>query len=597
MRAGRLGKPLILLAWVSILTGLVFGPSGQASAAKVQAPVRCLDSSVTVKSGGSVRVALGCVVKLKGRKVVRIRDGNGVIQRRIAGKPRKGTLGGVKAKPGRIVYRSNPGTKGRDSFRFLVRKKKGKWFTGLVRISIKPVDTGPTGPTGPTSPTGPTGPTSPTGPTGPTGPTDPDPEIPAELPQTDPAVPFTTANWAPKAVDTCPASLHERFSVIGPDGLKYPTWHPPIVTDPATGAPCTFGHEHGRNPRGSDLFEWVAGHFAKVGREKYAGIPFGLATQALETWSPVASTPLRREDNPGYKIEFRNDVRMYAQNGADLGNTCDFLVRYHQGSHSADATMNNVHETLYAFRCDDGTELISNAFTRYGNAGEYNRGCEPNTVVPTTDNGFPDGPGRRLIPDRTCVNTHFLVQPGRTTSAFALWEQWIAENTLHKGSDPETGDVLARFDTRFDIFDPGRFADPDPTVTPVPGYATRIGRPIDLCWDTGPGGTRVDRSFAPCARATDNWTIPGDQRLAFDDPETPFSGSRREIRLRGVKVSNEGGPTRWFTDPYGGNASTESFPGSICQLIGDTDNSDGPNIQEKTYVGPDFTGQKIHAPN
>lgn len=579
---------MVLMGSLWILSGLGFGPAGQASAAKPAAPVRCLESVVNVKSGGSVRIGLGCVTKIKGKKVVRVSAGV-VTQRRISKRPAKGVLKSVRSKPGQILYRSKPGSKGGDSFKYLVRKKRGTWFSGLIRVSIKPAP--------PIGPTGPTGPTSPTGPTGPTGPTDPDPEIPAELPETDPAVPFTIANWAPRAVDTCPVTLHDRFAVIGPDGLKYPTWHPPIVNDPASGEPCTFGHEHGRDPGGSDLFDWVSDHFAREGREQYAGIPFGLATQALEAWGPVAGTPLRREDNPGYKVEYRNNVRLYAQNGADLATTCDFLVRYHQGSHSADATMNNVHETLYAFRCDDGTELISNAFTRYGNAGEYDRACEPNTVVTTTDNGYPDGVGRRLIPDRACMNTHFLVQPGRTTSAFALWEQWIAENVLHKGSDPESGEVLARFDTRFDIFDPSRFADPDPTVTPVPGYATRIGRPIDLCWDTGPTGGRVDRSFTPCTRATDNWTRPSGERLAYDDPGSPFSGSRREIRLRGVKLSNEGGPTRWFTDPYGGNASTVSFPGSICQLIGSTDNSDGPDIQEKTYVGPDFAGQSVHAPN
>lgn len=601
MGARGLVKTVVLLTWLSILTGLGVGPAGQASAAGSPAPKRCLDQTAVVTSGASARINLGCVVKVRGKTVTTVRSGRGLAWRRITTRPRQGAITGTRGWPGVITYRSRAGSKGGDSFRFLVRKKNGKRFAGLVRVRIEPAPPiGPTGPTGPTSHIGPTGPTSPTGPTGPTsptGPTGPTSEIPAELPETPTAVPFTTNNWAPKPVDTCPASLHERFSVIGPDGLKYPTWHPPVVTDPATGTRCTFGHEHGRDPHGSDLFDWIAGHFAKEGLEQYAGIPFGIATQALETWGPAESTPLRREDNPGYKVEYRNDVRLFARNGADLETTCDFLVRYHQGSHSADATSNNVHETLYAFRCDDGTELISNAFTRYGNAGEYNRGCEPATVVPTTDNGFPDGDGRRLIPDRTCMNTHFLVQPGRTTSAFALWEQWIAQNVLHKGDDPETGEALVRFDTRFDVFDPSRFADPDPAVTPVPGYSTRIGRPIDLCWDTGPGGTKVDRSFAPCVLATDDWTVPSEQRMAFDDPSTPFAGSKREIRLRGVEIANEGGPTRWYTDPYGGNASTESFPGSICQLIGAVDNTGRPQAQERTYTGPDFTGKGIHAPN
>lgn len=49
--------------------------------------------------------------------------------------------------------------------------------------------------------------------------------------------------WTPSGTDTCTQAIHDSYSVVGPDGLRYPTWHPPV--DPATG--CTFGHEHGRD--------------------------------------------------------------------------------------------------------------------------------------------------------------------------------------------------------------------------------------------------------------------------------------------------------------------------------------------------------------
>ncbi|HEU0200071.1 MAG TPA: hypothetical protein VFR86_06505, partial [Burkholderiaceae bacterium] len=57
--------------------------------------------------------------------------------------------------------------------------------------------------------------------------------------------------WQPDARynDECPQSLHDSYFVVGPDGKKYPTWHPPSTTDPATDKTCYFGHEHGQDPR------------------------------------------------------------------------------------------------------------------------------------------------------------------------------------------------------------------------------------------------------------------------------------------------------------------------------------------------------------
>src|SRR2546425_838315 len=56
--------------------------------------------------------------------------------------------------------------------------------------------------------------------------------------------------WSPGANDDCTKAQHDAYSVVGPDHKLYPTWHPPI--DPVTG--CSFGHDHGRDPRGSALY-------------------------------------------------------------------------------------------------------------------------------------------------------------------------------------------------------------------------------------------------------------------------------------------------------------------------------------------------------
>ena len=91
-------------------------------------------------------------------------------------------------------------------------------------------------------------------------PTDPGLEIPPDAPASR-----ALGLWEPYGPDTCTPAIHESYAVVGPDGKVYPTWHPPV--DPATG--CTFGHEHGRDPRGSDLYDEVG------------PIPFGYANEHL----------------------------------------------------------------------------------------------------------------------------------------------------------------------------------------------------------------------------------------------------------------------------------------------------------------------------
>jgi hypothetical protein len=78
--------------------------------------------------------------------------------------------------------------------------------------------------------------------------------------------------------------VHDSYSVIGPDGKRYPTWHPPVVTDPSTGKKCAFGYEHGRDPREYEYFGELQRHFAydangngtiEDGELATAGVPFG----------------------------------------------------------------------------------------------------------------------------------------------------------------------------------------------------------------------------------------------------------------------------------------------------------------------------------
>ncbi len=56
---------------------------------------------------------------------------------------------------------------------------------------------------------------------------------------------------AAEILGTCSAAVHDRYTVTGPDGQLYRTWHPPVVPVDAAnpgGPTCAFAHEHGDDP-------------------------------------------------------------------------------------------------------------------------------------------------------------------------------------------------------------------------------------------------------------------------------------------------------------------------------------------------------------
>jgi len=388
--------------------------------------------------------------------------------------------------------------------------------------------------------------------------------------------------WAPSRFDSCPATLHDRYATRGPDGKLYPAWHPPVVRDPATGRRCTFGHEHGRDPRGSDLYRWVARHFG-------GGLPFGAAAEALDAYAAAnPGVATRHEDHVGHKVEWQDDVRLLrrARGGRrrPIGVTCDFLTKLHQGTHSADAFANDVHELIYAVRCDDGTRLLTTTFVRFGRPGSFNRGCQPSLPVtaPTTP-ALPIGRGRRQIPDRACVDRHVLVPAGRfSLFARGLYEDWVSSNRLTTRS----GRQIAYWDPHFAVFDPARYFDH--------GSPGGLARTIDLCWTRTADGRRAAGSACDVATTYGSLTAP----LPFDDPRSPFSGTHRETYLNQTTVSNRGGPRRWYTDPYGHRASRKPFPGALCQLVSPTDNTSRPILESQTFGAErPYSAPGVHAPN
>jgi hypothetical protein len=372
--------------------------------------------------------------------------------------------------------------------------------------------------------------------------------------------------WQPVAGDTCTPEVHNKFSVVGPDGKLYPTWHPPV--DPATG--CTFGHEHGRDPRGSDLFGAMG------------PLAFGYANEQLDAYAPHG---MRHEDHVGHKVEWENDVRMDVAGGAGaiLDITCDVLVKLHQGTHSKDAFTNNLHELYYAIRCSDRTELRIIALTAIGTPGEFKTSCDRREIFvgPATPPTSPNGNGIRIIPDRECVERFMLVPAGqRSNFHSALHENWEMHTTIKR----QDGRQIASVDAYFQVFFPSRFYDP--------ASPTLVGRPIDVCSEVTPDGRRANGK--ECSASMGDGAFAN---VGYDDPRSVFNGVKRVVDINGNRVTNDDGPEIWYTDPFGKNAQRDPFPGSIRQFIAKADNSgrvaQGPQIgRHRDYGGPG-----VHAPN
>jgi len=361
--------------------------------------------------------------------------------------------------------------------------------------------------------------------------------------------------WHPGTYDTCTQEQHDAYAVVGPDGKAYPTWHPP--TGPGG---CTFGHEHGRDPRESSLYG------------NLGGVPFGYANEMLAVSDPAHP---RDEDHVGHKVEWENGVKISRPSGGSA--LCDVLFKLHQGTHSKDALTNNLHELVYNIRCDDGTELHVTMLAAIGDQGSFSRACAESQVVQVGDPAPPSSPkslGIRYIPDRGCIEQHMLVPTGqRSNYDPALHERWNTYNEIRRAD----GRVLAFFNPHFHVFLPSRFHDP--------AEASTIGRPMDVCYEITPTGERA--SGGPCAVSTGDGTITG---VAFDDPRSEFRGTGRLIRLNVTRISNATGPEVWYTDALGRGGRSQPFTGAIRQGIARVEQEVGFD-----FIGPTIGGDRQYA--
>ncbi|MCU0622410.1 MAG: hypothetical protein MUF53_00955 [Gemmatimonadaceae bacterium] len=371
--------------------------------------------------------------------------------------------------------------------------------------------------------------------------------------------------WTPALSTECAAEVHNAYSTVAEDGKRYPTWHPPV--DPVSG--CSFGHEHGRDPRGSKLYALIG------------DLPFGYVNERLDESGLGIH---RHEDHVGHKIEWENDllVELPAAAGALIQVRCDVMTKLHQGTHSRDAFTNNLHELNYHLRCNEGTEMHVALISAIGRPGEFERTCGGTVQVgPATPANSPAGGGVRKIPHIDCVQSRILRPLGQGSDFGSLHESWETSNDISLPG----GRQLASFNPYFQVFRPSRIFDPS--------QPNNTGRPLDLCFATGPNGERAQG--AECRESTQQGTVTG---LLFDDPRSRFNGVRRQVDINDNNIDNAGGPRIWYTDAFGNNARTAPFPGSVRQIIASVRNNWGFDIQGPVIGGNrNYGGTGTRAPN
>lgn len=437
--------------------------------------------------------------------------------------------------------------------------------------------------------------------------------------------------WTPvPSVDTCTKAFHDTFTVVGPDGRRYPTWHPPTATDPDTGLNCSFGHEHGRNPAGSALWNDLRRHYAWDGNSDgtisdaelaTSGVPFGYAAEQQRLWNAAngISNANREEDHVSYKIAWENGIRRTRTvNGVaqtfDL--SCNALTMLHQESHSAESFASNEHDMIYAIDCSTGEDadthggkLIVSAMTTFGNPGEFTVRSD-NDVYTTTRFGTPQpvnsvagGSERgRVIPNADRVWQYILVPAGETSDfATGLTERWYAGLALTNSG----GTQLAFVDPSFAVGSPSRYfnqIDPDATARSVNLCYIGITAGLVVINDPARAGEMVRRARGPecSAIAPQGPATPLASRIAYDSTSSPFNGCRRSVTLTTSRIANTSGVSTWYTNPYGANGRTTTFTGGVKQFISLGSNSSATDADSATFgadIDSCLTGSGIHAPN
>jgi hypothetical protein len=410
------------------------------------------------------------------------------------------------------------------------------------------------------------------------------------------------SQWSPDtaAGDTCTQAQHDEEFVRAADGKRYPAWHGASILD-SKNVDCVTGHEHGDDPSQSVLWDIVRDHFAHdannsgtidADERAAASVPFGWVDEHLRAFNNTQ----RPQSHVSYKVFVANGVQRFRVVGnvrQDAGVICDALVVFNQDTHSNDAFGNALHAVTYAIDCQPeagatySARLIISALARFG---------DDNVTG-----------GDRIVPEVTDARTSIWVPTGQTSDyETGLTDRWRTTVSVTRSDNTE----LASFALELHALTPSRLRDATQT--------NELGRSVDLCYqgfnsagqvvnDPLAAGTIVRRArggycqtMAPNGPATSlNSRIAWDRR--GDSTGTlanQFKGCTRQVALGHATVRNAGGPTTWYTDPFGGNARTTPASGFIKQFISAVDNSGvGFTLDLETLDASNAACLLVHAPN
>lgn len=134
--------------------------------------------------------------------------------------------------------------------------------------------------------------------------------------------------WQPNTKwDTCTKAEHDNYNVTGPDGKTYPTWHGPTHTR-ADGSKCTFGHEHGADPRTANADKSMPA--------------FGYAAEQMGMVEPHA----------GFKVAVINKGQSFSEGNYAPAN---YRVVFHMGTAGTKRFVERFHSFEYDYLASDGT--------------------------------------------------------------------------------------------------------------------------------------------------------------------------------------------------------------------------------------------------
>lgn len=371
----------------------------------------------------------------------------------------------------------------------------------------------------------------------------------------------------PRQPGECSQAVHDRYWVEDDDGVKHPTWHPPV--DPVTG--CYFAHEHGDDPRESPNYQ-----FAK-------GVPFGFT-------HGVSGGLARHEDHVGHKIVVQSGwglVDGNPQNGQQpdsglisrTGFTCDWLSKIHQGSWSRDALANNAHEYFLNLRCTDGVQLRLKQLVTFGPPELVTNICDSPAVGQSTALTSPDNTSE-AFPSGVASNSGTPVTnalDGKREFACIknlFWKDRLEELWKSDGVLQFPGGGFINFSPYYVVLNPARYLDHRWAVR---GAADGYVRSLDLCFDDNAAYRGSPMGFCQ--------SVPADlgqlsSQARQQNIRSPMNGTKRIIHPKTIVVytDNVAGSDeliRFCTDNLGANVrildTGDCADGEIEQIVSRSD--------------------------